>query len=430
MRLFAVGIPSFVQANPVAIRLWIVSQEQDPNPSPLPALVQLFPVWNWLLGFGLIKVYFCRFQCCTEKPFLSLSPNIKCFLNCAHFANKNKRTRDSSKVEEQQLSQCCAKKNAVLHRSLLLRCGCLRCTGADELTYFHLQSGLLWWCVASGSGGIGEGGTTWSKKKEKCLLSIVTLGQKLWSQTEDDVVVQAHSAWGNLGARAEYLHCRLTSAASCHPCSSCTAPSRPPPGRARRPPPPGRTPWWPSQATASHGPASKPQGLKSAEQKREAKAIMTFLLFFFFIWTTLSRSAEALLLKWSQRRREEAFTKKQTGSCWGYTEMSHTEIIKSCSIQVCALAFVSVGERSPRGFWNSKEKEKSRNGMLTFMILHSSLIHWFRKLCMNLVIPRLSHLWQWLLDHCFLTKDITCQNRKTFTSFAFFPFYLWAHFNA
>lgn len=55
MSLFVVGIPSFVQATPVAIRLWIVSQEQDPNP-PFPALVQLFPVWNWLLSFGLIKV--------------------------------------------------------------------------------------------------------------------------------------------------------------------------------------------------------------------------------------------------------------------------------------------------------------------------------------------------------------------------------------
>lgn len=67
MSLFVVGIPSFVRATPVAIRLWIVSQEQDLNPSPLPALVQLFPVWNWLLGFGGIKVFASRDQCYIEK---------------------------------------------------------------------------------------------------------------------------------------------------------------------------------------------------------------------------------------------------------------------------------------------------------------------------------------------------------------------------
>lgn len=49
------GRRSFVQATPVATRLWIVSQERHPYP-PFPAPVQLFPVWNWLLSFGLIRV--------------------------------------------------------------------------------------------------------------------------------------------------------------------------------------------------------------------------------------------------------------------------------------------------------------------------------------------------------------------------------------
>ncbi len=49
------GKRSFVQATPVATKLWIVSQEQTSYPS-FPAPVQLFPVWNWLLTFGLITV--------------------------------------------------------------------------------------------------------------------------------------------------------------------------------------------------------------------------------------------------------------------------------------------------------------------------------------------------------------------------------------
>lgn len=62
------GRHSFVQATPVATRLWIVSQEQDPYP-PFPASVQLFPVWNWLLSFWTYQSFVNWGQCCAKEPF-------------------------------------------------------------------------------------------------------------------------------------------------------------------------------------------------------------------------------------------------------------------------------------------------------------------------------------------------------------------------
>lgn len=59
---------SFVQATPVATRLWIGSQEQDPY-SPFPVPVQLFPVWNWLLSFRLIKVLSTEASVVPRKVF-------------------------------------------------------------------------------------------------------------------------------------------------------------------------------------------------------------------------------------------------------------------------------------------------------------------------------------------------------------------------
>lgn len=75
----------------------------------------------------------------------------------------------------------------------------------------------------------------------------------------------SYSAGGNWGVRAGCLRCRPTWAASCRPWSSCTGPFHPAPGTAGRPPPPGRTPWWPSPATAVRGPGSTPPGLRTGE---------------------------------------------------------------------------------------------------------------------------------------------------------------------
>lgn len=80
-----------------------------------------------------------------------------------------------------------------------------------------------------------------------------------------------YSAGGNWGAKAGCLRCKLTWDASCPPWSSCTGPCRPALERAWRPPPPGRTPWWPSPATAARGPVSKPQGLAPEAQKWSEK---------------------------------------------------------------------------------------------------------------------------------------------------------------
>lgn len=170
MSLFVVGIPSFVQATPVAIRLWIVSQEQDLNPSPLPALVQLFPVWNWLLGFGRIKVFVCRAQCCTEKTaYLFTFGSIDAVKSHTPGLCKCQKEKVDQKHEEPKLSQRCTKECVVI------RCfavgvsdaGWQECAGEDELTSLHLESGLLWRCVVSGSGGVREGGTTWRKGVKK-----------------------------------------------------------------------------------------------------------------------------------------------------------------------------------------------------------------------------------------------------------------------
>lgn len=80
------GRRSFVQTTPVATRLWIVSQEQDPYP-PFPAPVQLFPVWNWLLSFGLIKV-FVKVHVVPRNLFYALETIKRCFWNLTHCNKK------------------------------------------------------------------------------------------------------------------------------------------------------------------------------------------------------------------------------------------------------------------------------------------------------------------------------------------------------
>lgn len=218
----------------------------------------------------------------------------------------------------------------------------------------------------------------YSNKNELCtfsyfLKSFNTISRKkaIVSQTENDVVVQGepHSAWGNLGARAECLRCRPTSGASCRPCSSCTAPSRPPPGRARRPPPPGRTPWWPSRATAWRGPASKPQGLKSAEQKSGATCCFIFSKHS----VTLGWGAVIKMISEATWRGFHKEANRKLPQLHGDESYRNYKKLLDSSLRS---AFCFSGWKiALRGFRKSKEKEKSRNGMLSFhgftWIVHS-----------------------------------------------------------
>lgn len=98
-----------------------------------------------------------------------------------------------------------------------------------------------------------------TSEENQTMLSAVVI-----SQTRGE----PYSAGGNWGARAGCLRCRLTWDASCRPWSSCTGLCRPALGRAWHPPPPGRTPWWPSPATAARGLVSKPQDLASENRGR------------------------------------------------------------------------------------------------------------------------------------------------------------------
>lgn len=202
------------------------------------------------------------------------------------------------------------------------------------------------------------------------------------SQTETDVVVQGepHSAWGNLGARAECLRCRPTSGASCRPCSSCTAPSRPPPGRARRPPPPGRTPWWPSPATAWRGPASKPRGLKSAGQKSGAKAVskrpeQLVVSFFSKHSVTLGWGAVIKMISKATWRGFHKEANRKLQKLLGDESYRNYKKLLDSSLPLRSAFCFSGWKIALRGFRNYKEKEKSRNGMLSFhgftLIVHS-----------------------------------------------------------